>query len=64
MKEKLNILTQQNSNRFSLELIDQRLKDIELEVKEIRNFVEEIEETSQKTRTQYISLLHALDHID
>lgn len=64
MKEKLNILTQQNSNRFSLDLIDQKLKDIELEVKEIRNFVEEIEETSQKTRTQYISLLHALDHID
>lgn len=64
MKEKLNILTQQNSNRFSLDLIDQKLKDIELEVKEIRNFVEEIKETSQKTRTQYISLLHALDHID
>lgn len=64
MAEKLNALTLRNSKNLSLQSIDEKLMYIQQETEEIRNFVEEIEETSSKTKTQYISILHALDHID
>lgn len=64
MNKKLTAYAQSGSSEQTMAALDQELQTMQEELKTLRSFVAAIQANSSETSTQYISLLHALDHTE
>lgn len=61
---KLTVFTQPDFSAQKIERYDEALREIQEELESIHEFVENIQENTPETSSQYIAVLHALDHLE